>query len=436
MSAAAGGSVVPRRIREAIARHEERSEILVGWIQLAGTAAFAGLYAASYGAFAVHSMLEPAPIALGAYAAFTAARLALAYRRTLTKPLQYLSVIVDIGVLMALIWSFPFQYAAPFALYLKAPTLLYVFALIGLRGLRFDPTQVVFAGVLASAGWAILVANAWRAGTEITSSYPHYMTSHALLPGAELEKIAAILTFTAVLALSVARARDLLMRSAVETTAAADLSKFVGRDAAAQIRASHDGVREGDGALRRAAIMFVDLRGFTSATRGAPAAEVIALLKEYQRRVVPVAEAGGGSIDKFLGDGILISFGAARVSGTECADALRTALKIASIAAAWNVERAGAGSAPLDVCVSLAAGEVIYGAIGYGERLEYTVIGDPVNLAAKLEKHAKVESARVIASEDAVARAGAQGFEAPVIRRRMQAPVDGAAAPVDLAVLA
>ena len=94
-------------------------------------------------------MFEPTPIALGAYGAFTALRLHLAYARKLTKPLQYLSVAVDIGVLMALIWSYPFQYAAPFALYLKAPTLMYAFILIALRALRFDPLQVWAAGGLA-----------------------------------------------------------------------------------------------------------------------------------------------------------------------------------------------------------------------------------------------------------------------------------------------
>ena len=415
--------------------HEEESEILVGWIQLAGTLAFALLYAASWSAFSVHSVFEPTPIALGAYGAFTALRLHLAYRRRLTKALQYLSVAVDIGVLMALIWTYPFQYAAPFALYLKAPTLMYAFILIALRALRFDPRQVWAAGGLAALGWAALVANAWLAGTEITGSYPHYMTSHALLPGAELEKIAALIAFTAVLAVSVARARSLLLRTATGETAARDLSKFVGRDAAVKIRTSREGVRAGDGELRRAAIMMVDLRGFTTATSGLLARDVIALLQDYQRRFVPIIEIGGGSVDKFLGDGILVSFGAAMQTGTECADAARTAMAVAEAAALWRKERSAAGFAPVDVCVALTAGEVVYGAVGHDDRLEFTVIGDAVNLAAKLEKHAKIENARVIATEDVVSRAAAQGFEAPVLRRRMSALVDGAAKPIDLSIL-
>lgn len=427
---------VPARVQDAIRRHEEESEILVGWLQLAGVIAFALLYAASRPAFAASSHFEPTPIALAAYGAFTAVRLRLAYRRRLTPLLQYVSVFADVCVLTALIWSYPFQYSAPFALYLKAPTLMYAFILIALRALRYDAAQVIAAGALAAAGWAALVVNAWLAGTEITASYPHYMTSHALLPGAEAEKIAAIVAVTAVLAASVARSRALLIRTAAGEAAARDLTKFVGADAAERIRTSRDGIRAGDGELRAAAIMMVDLRGFTSATAGMPAKEVIGFLQDYQRRIVPVIEAGGGSVDKFLGDGILVTFGAAQPTGAECADAVRTSLKVAAAAAAWNEERASAGLAAIDVCTALAAGEIIYGAVGFGDRLEFTVIGDAVNLAAKLEKHAKLEKARIIATLALVRRAEDQGHAVPILRERLSASVEGAAAPVDLAILA
>jgi adenylate cyclase len=295
--------------------------------------------------------------------------------------------------------------------------------------------QVAATGGLAALGWALLSANAVAHGAEITQSYPHYMTSLALLPGAELEKIAAILAFTAVLALGVARARGLLIRTAIEEAAAKDLSKFVGRDAAAKIRASSEGVKAGDGDLREAAIMFVDLRGFSAAAKALPPQGVIALLQDYQRRFVPLIEAGGGSVDKFLGDGILVSFGAASRTGTECADAAKSALVLLHEANAWRAELNMTSNSSLDVCVALAAGEIIYGAVGYGDRLEYTVIGDAVNLAAKLEKHAKTEHARVIATADFVARARRQGFDVPVVRRSVGAVVDGAPEAIDLAIL-
>jgi len=426
----------PARIRAAVDAYEAQSERIVGWIQLAGVAIFSSLYAATYFTFDVHHAIEPVPVALVLYGAFTLWRLRAAYRGRLTKLQQYASAAVDILVLFALIASFPYQYGEPAALYLKAPTLLYVFILIGLRALRFDPGQVIFTGALAALGWGVLTLSAALQGAPFTGDYREYMTSLSLLPGAELEKIAAILATASVLALGVDRARGLLFRTEIETAASADLSKFVGRDAADRIRASREGVKAGDGEVRRAAIMFIDLRGFTTAAKDLSPREVIGLLKDYQSRLLPVIQQGGGSVDKFLGDGILVSFGAAGATDKECAEAASTALAAIAEIDRWMETRRAEGLAPLDAGIALAVGDVVYGAIGHGDRLEYTVIGDAVNLAAKLEKHAKREAARIIATEDLYRSAVAQGFAARAVRSVPAAAVEGAATPVDLAVLA
>lgn len=425
----------PARIRAAVAVYEDQSERIVSTIQLAGVIGFAALYAATYASFDVHHAIEPVPVALVFYGGFTLWRLRRSYRSSLSVAQQYASAAIDITALYALIAAFPFQYNEPAALYLKAPTLFYVFILIALRALRFDPRLTLFTGVLAAAGWAGLALWAGMDGAAITSDYRVYMTSLSLLPGAELEKIASILATTLVLALGVHRTRSLLFRTATETAAAADLTKFVGRDAAERIRASHHGVRSGDGETRRAAIMMIDLRGFTTVTKGMAPTAVIALLKDYQARLLPIIEAGGGSVDKFMGDGVLVSFGAAQDTGRECANAVETALAIAAEVDRWKADRIAAGALPLDVGIAIATGDVVYGAIGYGERLEYTVIGDAVNLAAKLEKHAKVEKARVIAADDVMMRAEQQGCKALAKRRVAAAAVAGAAEPVDIAIL-
>ncbi len=321
-------------------------------------------------------------------------------------------------------------------MYLKGPTLYYACILIGLRALRFDPGQVLFTGLLAAIGWAGLTLWAAVDGAPLTGDYRVYMTSLSVLPGAELEKIIAIATTSFVLALGVARARTLLFRTAAEEAASADLSKFVGRDAAALIRASSDGIKAGDGRIRRAAIMFIDLRGFTKVSRDLAPRDVIALLQDYQARLLPAIDRGGGSVDKFMGDGILVSFGAARATGQECAAAVETAFAVIAEVDRWKADRLSAGAAPLDVGVALSVGDVVYGAIGHGERLEYTVIGDAVNLAAKLEKHAKAENARLIATAEVLTEAEAQGYPRRPLRRIGAAIVEGVAERIDLAVLA
>src|SRR5260370_5941189 len=128
---------------------------------------------------------------------FTAARIVLAYRGRLSRGFLTLSVVIDITVLMITIWSFHLQYGAPPALYLKAPTLMYVFILIALRTLRFEPRYVLIAGGCAAAGWLALfvyaAAGLGGSAPTFTHNYVEYVTSYKILRGAEIDKILSIL---------------------------------------------------------------------------------------------------------------------------------------------------------------------------------------------------------------------------------------------------
>jgi adenylate cyclase len=424
-----------QRVERAISDAEQISEILVAWVQLAGVAFFLVLYAASLPAFDMRMGLEPVPLALALYGGFVGWRLNRAYRTPLTPRLLSISAIVDVTVLMGLIWSFTLQYDAPAALYLKGPTLLYAFILIALRALRFDPGHVLLTGSLAIVGWLVLVIIAAR-DAPLTNDYPTYMTSLSVLWGAEAEKMAALLGVTLVLALAVWRARVLLTRTAVEETAARDLSRFLDAGAARRVRSAASELKAGDGELKPMAIMFLDLRGFSTAAATLAPAEVIALLQEYQSRFVPIIEAAGGSVDKYLGDGILVSFGGGERLGSEAADAFGVVPALIKAGDDWVAERARAGATPLAVAVAITHGDVVHGVIGHDARLEFTVIGDAVNLAAKLEKHAKIENARVIATREAFERSVTQGGGVEIVRNVPHAVVEGAHEPVDLVVIA
>jgi adenylate cyclase len=423
------------RVLRAIREAEQASEIVVAWVQLAGVAFFLFLYAASLQAFDMRAGLQPVPVALALYAGFVGWRLKRAYAGALTPRLLTISAVADVSVLMLLIWSFTLQYEAPAALYLKGPTLLYAFVLIALRALRYDAGHVLLTGVLAALGWLALVLIA-AASAPVTTDYPTYMTSLSVLWGAEAEKITALLATTLVLALAVSRARGLLTRTAVEETAARDLSRFLDSEAARRVRSANAELKAGDGELKPMAIMFLDLRGFSAAAATLAPAQVIALLQEYQSRFVPIIEAAGGSVDKYLGDGILVSFGGGARTGAEAADAFSIIPQLIAAGDAWAAERARASLAPLGVAIAITHGDVVHGVIGHDDRLEFTVIGDAVNLAAKLEKHAKIEQARVIATRSAHERARAQGRDYPILRSAPDAIVEGAPAPVDLVVVA
>ncbi len=426
---------LPARVRKAIAADQRASEILVCFVQFGAIATFALLYALTPKAFPDDVPFEPIPWTLGAYTVFTAGRLALAIRDRLTPLLLSLSVVVDIAVLMVTIWSFHLQYDAPAAIYLKAPTLMYAFILIVLRCMRFEVRYVVLAGLSAGIGWLILVLYAVleTEGMHITHSYAEYVTSYAILIGAELDKAIAFGMVTFVLAIAITRARRLMITAAAESHAAGELARFFAPDVAGEIRRTDAGLKPGEGIVRQAAVLMTDLRGFTHLAAKLSANETIRLLGNYQARLVPAIQRNGGSIDKYLGDGIMATFGATRESDTYAADALRALEDVLAEGDKLSADLQSRGLPPVRIGAAVAVGPLLYGVVGHESRLEFTVIGDVVNLTAKLEKHTKTAGVRALATADALELAQAQGFSmSPGPGIRDADSVSGVSAPIDL----
>jgi adenylate cyclase len=428
------------RIMRAIRREEDNSEILVGWVQIAAIVFFAGFYAGSPKGFSPDVPFEPVPATLGVYALFTGIRLVLAYREALRTWFLALSVIVDIAVLMITIWSFHLQYQQPATIYLKAPTLLYVFILIALRALRFDPRWVILAGLSAATGWLTLLLYALHGesmAAVLTHSYVEYATSLKVLIGAEVDKMVSILMVTAVLALSLFRGRRLLVRSVAEEVAAAELSRFFAPEIAATILDANDAIHPGVGVQRNAATMFIDLRGFTALSSVLEPSAVVAMLGEYQAIVVPIVRRYGGGIITYLGDGIMAAFGATRDSDTCAADALAATEELIVALSMWAERRRAEGLHGPESGIGVAWGTVICGAIGTEDRLEYAVIGDPVNRAAKLQALTKTVNARALVAAPAWSAAMEQGFR-PVrlYRQHSDCILAGVSDPVKVVALA
>jgi adenylate cyclase len=432
-------AALPERLRLAIREQQADAEILIAWVQLAIVLLFSLVYAAAPKAFPEMSRFEPVPLVLGAYIAITLSQLGLAYLRRLAGILLGAFVVADVVLLLVLIWSFHIQYLQPPSFSLKAPTLLLVFIFIALRALRVDAGYVLLAGFVAAAGWTALVAYALAESLPgaVTHDFIDYITSDRILIGAEIEKIIAILSVTVILALAISRARGLLIRLVTERSAAHELSRFFDPGIAARIRDAEHHIRAGRGEVCEGAILIFDIRGFTAFSNHLSPNEVMALLAEYQARLIPIIQNHGGSIDKFLGDGVIATFGVARPSPAYAADAIVALDEALAEIDRWNADRHTAGLHPVVVNAALTIGPVIFGAVGDDTRLEYTVIGEPVNLAAKLDKHNKKSRTRALATQDAFAMALAQGYRPRAPRQtRSACRIDGTDAPVDLVVLA
>ncbi len=434
---AIGPAPLPARVRDRIKSEQDAAEILIGLTQVAAVVTFCVLYAINRLTNPPPPMMiEPIPVVLGVYAVLTGVRLSLAWRRHLPRALLAASVVIDIAVLMALIWTFQLGYMGPATIYLKSSTLMYVFILIALRALRLEASYVLLAGGTAAAFWAGLLAYALVASgsrLRFTHSFADYATSASVLVGAEFDKFVSILMVSAILALVVTRGRRLLVETARGQAALSDFSHLVAPEVATRLRSGETEVMAGMAERRPVAILTTDLRGFTALAQDLTPDAMLRLLAGYQGAVVPAIESNDGSIDKYLGDGILASFGAVTANATCAADALRAVEDILDTVADWSARMAAAGMPPVRVGIAVASGEALFGTTGHMTRLEYTVIGEPVNLAAKLEKHTKEERVPALATARAFGLALAQGY-APrkPMERRPHRPVAGIEAPVDL----
>jgi adenylate cyclase len=173
--------------------------------------------------------------------------------------------------------------------------------------------------------------------------------------------------------------------------------KQVGEDVARA--ALHRGPRLG-GEEREIAALFIDIVGSTSMAVAMPPNEVVRLLNRFFRLVVEAVEAEGGLVNKFEGDAALCVFGAPVPRDDPAGDALRAARRLA--------QRLQEELPEIDFGVGVSAGVAVAGNVGAEHRFEYTVIGDPVNEAARIAELAKARPDRVLASDAALSRAAEQ----------------------------
>ena len=393
----------PERVRGLIAAQQLQSEILIGWVQFALIVFLVLLYLAAPKTSAGTRFL-PVPWVLGAFLLVTALRLVLAHRHRLTPPLLVLGVVLDMALLMGLIWSFHLQYEQPAPFYLKAPTLLYVFIFIALRALRFEPLYVVIAGLAGAAGWlALLVYAAMSGEMAITRNYVHYMTSNSVLVGAEVDNILSILLVTTVLAIGLVRAQRVLYRAVADSVIARDLSRFVSPEVAARITTAARELRPGEGEVRIASVLFTDIEGFSTIAERLPPERLMSTLNAYFAAVSDAIDRYGGVITQYQGDAMLITFNTVKDDPDHAANAVRTALAIQE---ATRERSFGEGLRMRTRC-GINTGRIVAGAVGTGERLLYTVHGDEVNVAARLEQLNKTTGTYVLATESTVQAAGA-----------------------------
>jgi adenylate cyclase len=175
------------------------------------------------------------------------------------------------------------------------------------------------------------------------------------------------------------------------------MARYMSPEVAEQLLAAGETVLGGKD--QKVSIMFSDVRNFTSISEALGARETVSMLNEYFERMVDVILSHRGVLDKFIGDAVMALFGVPFNGERDADDAVKVANTMFVALAELNRERRRAGKTPLDIGVGIATGVVVVGNIGSTRRMEYTAIGDSVNLASRLESATKFYGAKVLISE-------------------------------------
>lgn len=181
--------------------------------------------------------------------------------------------------------------------------------------------------------------------------------------------------------------------------------RYVSADVAAEIWKRRDQIVLA-GEERVATILFSDIRSFTAMTCGVPSKEVLAWLNRYLSAMGEVIKANGGFLNKFIGDGIMVVFGAPLSEGPkdDACRAVQCALEMVARLDAWNASLPPGGTSlndhPMKIGIGIHTGMVTAGNVGSRDRLEYSVIGEAVNLASRLESLTKEFHTPIVISSD------------------------------------
>jgi adenylate cyclase len=334
-------------------------------------------------------------------------------------------LLLDAGVLSYLL-IVPTPYAVegwPPQLSLRLWNFLWLGVFLVGMALTYSPALVIWTGIASIVAWSagfLWVAN-------LPDSIPHTsrdMLDRGLSAASVLSRIldprAVSLTtlqyqivflvlVTIILTLTVWRSRRLVHRQVAAEAQRSALSRYFSPNIVRELSTS-------GGALDRparqpAAVLFADMVGFTGLSERLSPDALVALLSEYHGRLARTAFAHDGTVDKYIGDAIMVHFGTPRPQQDDPVRALACAAGMIAEIGRWNAERERAGEAPIGIGIGVHYGEVLVGNIGDARRLEYTVLGDTVNVASRLEGLTRETGTSLVVSDDLVRAVHGCGVE-------------------------
>lgn len=347
------------------------------------------------------------PFLLYELVALSILRRRLARDRDFPRPARFINALIETslpGVLIAVLAL----HMDPHLVFGFWPPLLY-FIFILLSTLRLDFWLSLWTGIVAAVQQMVLVLwllpiTPWGDIPDQTLIYHFSRSIMLLLAGVVAGVVAGSLRRQFEQSVAAAAARDRVTNLFGQHVSPAVVDRLLATSSAPASE------------MRTVCVLFLDIRGFTAMTRVRPADETVALLNDFFAEMIGVVDRHNGIINKFLGDGFLALFGAPLADPAAAANALAAARGMLDAVDAWSRDRPAQA---LRIGIGIHIGEAVTGTVGSPQRKEYTVIGDTVNLAARLEQLTKETGSRLLVSDavrDAAQIDGATDLGAMAIR--------------------
>lgn len=183
--------------------------------------------------------------------------------------------------------------------------------------------------------------------------------------------------------------RKTIYEAAIAEKENTQISRYFSPAIADKIKSASNEFMKPGGNLQEVGILFSDIRNFTTLSEALTPKETMEMLSEYHEKMVKVIFDNGGTLDKFIGDGIMATFGTPNPGQDDAENTLKAALAMRNALEEFNLSRKKRQLLPISSGIGIHFGEVIAGNIGTPERLEYTIIGDNVNIASRIESTCK-----------------------------------------------
>ncbi len=358
---------------------------------------------------------------------FSLVALRWARNGTVTPLRLELSVTVDAIVVYVTLAAGVAWPHAHYAGVVREPELAAVYlATIG-AGIRLSRRGVLFGAALFGLGLAGLLA------------FDHRNAAVSTYSASEMVFAGAFFVVAAIIGHSIAhRTRALVMQGANAAVLAERARQRLGVYVSEEVASTAMGSVELalGGSNKRAAVLFSDLRGFTRYAAGLAPERLVEELNAYLHDMVAEIRGEGGVVDKYIGDAIMAVFGVPTEHPDDAARAVRAAKRMRAALVRHNIDRKSRGLPPLAQGVGVHYGPMVAGNIGTAERMQYTVIGDAVNLASRLESATKDTEVETLISDAAVQAAQATGVKLPALQLHGPIHVRGHEGPIVVHTLA